>query len=1080
MATTKKIIIGTTTGTTIVAILAYLMTIQGVTITGSGDISCAGTLADPCISYFNVTSANYTLKFFNITKWQKLDFSPQIKDYQIYKLTSTGKWSKTDFPINMTKGVLYQFKIVGYKYREWDNVKWGVGIGDAYLDPWWNTTYNYRYPIIENTTAEMPVAINDTGKIQSDILWALLKNESYVYSTATGPSGSIAIGNETDQKYWENESDVTNKGNRSVWTGATGVWHFGEGTGSYANDSTGIYNITLSGTAWNTTGKFGKGVIFNGVSDYGNATANPTFTSNFTWSIWYAGTDTTGPCLMGKWTDGSDSYILFYMGYFTSGRMSFIVREGGAGTVGANAASINIADGGWHQIVGTRDITNQRVSIFVDGNMLNQSTGADAGLNTDQNGGLIFGANGALCNALQGTIDESRVYTTILDNSTILNMYYNGINNLTRLGSVKSQSTSTSFAFTINGSASDKIMEFNESAALSASNATNISIGKNILPFTNTSGTLSYDFYSKPYFTKFNNSLLEQNATRLGTNYIISIGNMSRNNSFISCKANFTGFIDAGTYAQNILIDTGNDGVIDNYLMGQLQEDQKLYVNTLSDGSSGLNITFVAAGSTVKYFNISSMNTTNVTFNMTGYAENIFIYDDSEDDWNYTCSNYGWCHNAANAVDENWNTSASLQGYGGTNTMQFIEFYNSPVTDSSTLSSVRIDSKYYLATGNEVGQYGSIQISVYNYSTNSWNVLFTDTLTTADTTEDTLLNTTNFTLKAPNNNHINSSFPLLIRTILTNTWTGYGYPAAAHYYEGAMNWNSSSTTITNVSVDAGSDGVIDWKYVGNFNDTTPQRINNVSEAFNKYIQTKCNTTKSCKVPITISTGSAGKMNISHVRINTTITGVDLNVSRINSLLSTATTPQTNITINITNNTKGIVNMRDLYCPYYGNGNVTVTGCNSTTCISRNITVYYSNFSRVLPYTFTNSTLWYPPSNNSVNVTPYGQTSSIPIYNITTKSLEKNMTLAWRFNEPLSGNCMNITWSSNSTYNASQTINITTSTISTYQIVRSNMNATDQNIGIWLWLHLYNCSRATPYFTPNISLKTCCSGCTSCW
>jgi hypothetical protein len=132
---TKKVVLGAGGLTTVLAVLLYLSTLPGVTITTSGDINCWGTAANPCISYFNITSSIYTLKFFN-TSEQKLTFSPDVKDYKIYRFTSS-KWKEVNFPINMTKGVLYQFKLIGYKNNPGDNVKWGVQTGDVYLDPYW-------------------------------------------------------------------------------------------------------------------------------------------------------------------------------------------------------------------------------------------------------------------------------------------------------------------------------------------------------------------------------------------------------------------------------------------------------------------------------------------------------------------------------------------------------------------------------------------------------------------------------------------------------------------------------------------------------------------------------------------------------------------------------------------------------------------------------------------------------------------------------------------------------------------------------------------------------------------------------
>lgn len=163
---TKKVIIGAGGLTTVLAVLLYLSTMPGVTITTSGDINCWGTAANPCVSYFNISSSTYILKVFN-TSGQKLDFSPDVKDYKIYRFVSR-KWTEIKFPINMTKGVLYQFKLVGYKNNPGDNVKWGVRTGDVYADPWWNTT-NISVAMPSQTL--YPLENSSTDSNRSTTLW---------------------------------------------------------------------------------------------------------------------------------------------------------------------------------------------------------------------------------------------------------------------------------------------------------------------------------------------------------------------------------------------------------------------------------------------------------------------------------------------------------------------------------------------------------------------------------------------------------------------------------------------------------------------------------------------------------------------------------------------------------------------------------------------------------------------------------------------------------------------------------------------------------------------------------------------
>jgi hypothetical protein len=162
----KKIVYSSALAT-VVAVLIYLSSIPGVKIKTSGDITCAGTIVDPCISYFNITSSNYSLKFYKFD--QRLTFSPEIKNYTIYRYTY-GKWRETKFPINMTKGTLYQFKIIGYKINPSDKIKWAISSGDAEIDPYWlgTSVTNWNWNITKFNSENWRVNFTSYPKLYTD------------------------------------------------------------------------------------------------------------------------------------------------------------------------------------------------------------------------------------------------------------------------------------------------------------------------------------------------------------------------------------------------------------------------------------------------------------------------------------------------------------------------------------------------------------------------------------------------------------------------------------------------------------------------------------------------------------------------------------------------------------------------------------------------------------------------------------------------------------------------------------------------------------------------------------------------
>ena len=147
---------------TITSLFLVLM-VMGFEITGTDDI-CLGTLDDPCVSYgkiCNLGPDNYDI--YNPDE-VKLDFSPTIENYWIFfKDGRVKKEFLYDIEVNhSTKGWRYEnftdatkprsdriyvhrfakyscqeYMLVGLKENPDDVIKWGVGVGKEYLDPFW-------------------------------------------------------------------------------------------------------------------------------------------------------------------------------------------------------------------------------------------------------------------------------------------------------------------------------------------------------------------------------------------------------------------------------------------------------------------------------------------------------------------------------------------------------------------------------------------------------------------------------------------------------------------------------------------------------------------------------------------------------------------------------------------------------------------------------------------------------------------------------------------------------------------------------------------------------------------------------
>ena len=152
-------------GGAIVTIIGLFSVLQilGFEISGSDDI-CDGTTSDPCVSYGKVCNLGYDDYDIYNPESIKLNFTPDIPDYWIffkdgrYKkefLTplgiehSTVGWRYENFTNDtkprsdrvyvhrFAKYSCQEYMLVGLKNSPSDEVKWGFGVKNEYLDPTW-------------------------------------------------------------------------------------------------------------------------------------------------------------------------------------------------------------------------------------------------------------------------------------------------------------------------------------------------------------------------------------------------------------------------------------------------------------------------------------------------------------------------------------------------------------------------------------------------------------------------------------------------------------------------------------------------------------------------------------------------------------------------------------------------------------------------------------------------------------------------------------------------------------------------------------------------------------------------------
>lgn len=302
----------------------------------------------------------------------------------------------------------------------------------------WNiggTSYGYRYPVLSNATTEnWPIAINDTFGINGDIFRA--PNNTgimYVYSTSSGPAGAMTIGDATNELNWSNSSNGAGFNPTSAYpSNWSAAYPFDEGSGTMAYDRTGRNNGSHQGNpVYNSSGLFNYAITLDGNGDWidGGKNTSLDLTTIGTISAWmqkYDNDDWT--IIVGKHSSSGTADIAYLMQVADTGVLRCFLSDGGS--TAAIAGSTNLEDGLIHHTVCRWN--GSMLSAWVDGvpegevAQVNAQVNAGVGLRIGYYWNTIY---------LYGSIDEVFVINDSLSDTQIQELYQEGINNLTALGS---------------------------------------------------------------------------------------------------------------------------------------------------------------------------------------------------------------------------------------------------------------------------------------------------------------------------------------------------------------------------------------------------------------------------------------------------------------------------------------------------------------------------------------------------------------------------------------------------------------------------------------------------------------------
>jgi glucose/arabinose dehydrogenase len=194
-------------------------------------------------------------------------------------------------------------------------------------------------------------------------------------------------------------------------SGLVAAYGFNEGVGSSVGDASGNGNGgVVSGAAWNTGGKFGGALSFDGVNDWVTIAdaASLDLTTGMTLETWVSPSALNGSwrtALMKERTGG-----MCYALYAHTGTLGPSAHIDAGGLEPRARSSSLLASGVWSHLAATYD--GSAIRLYVNGVLA--VTQAASGSVTSSTGALRIGGNSVWNEWFAGLIDEVRVYNRAL------------------------------------------------------------------------------------------------------------------------------------------------------------------------------------------------------------------------------------------------------------------------------------------------------------------------------------------------------------------------------------------------------------------------------------------------------------------------------------------------------------------------------------------------------------------------------------------------------------------------------------------------------------------------------------------
>ncbi len=308
------------------------------------------------------------------------------------------------------------------------------------LDPFFNTTFGVRRPIIIPQDVIDIFSINDENGVNGDYIWINTGNDSYIYSETTGFGGEVIIGDDSNTKAYESEVKGESRNPEMVWDGSVLMVSHNNDT-SYKDSSMNQLTANVHGSPTVAPGVFGNALSTNGAEgyDYGNPPfAVPlTGTSDMAIEFWMKTTDSNADLVNnregpGGHVPGQLAYGLFMIGgtvYWGHSRHNYAHCQ--------DISTITVNDGAWHHIVGSFDGTTRNLTLYIDGVLdVSQicSSAIDSASQAFSHLTVARGIYPQVFSSYVGLMDEIRLYNRTVESDEVSRHYNNGISAYSTLG----------------------------------------------------------------------------------------------------------------------------------------------------------------------------------------------------------------------------------------------------------------------------------------------------------------------------------------------------------------------------------------------------------------------------------------------------------------------------------------------------------------------------------------------------------------------------------------------------------------------------------------------------------------------